>query len=82
MPAIAFTTGKSLLSVCFYFWNGKFFFLFLFFADKKVVGGGKIISDRNCQDGNGHFGTWAPGYSDLNTIGLNDAINSYRCSPD
>lgn len=76
MPAIASSSGKSHHFL--YFWKGKSFFSF--FADEK----GGNHSDFNCQDnGNpyNHFGTYAPGYSDLTVNGFNDQISSYYCNP-
>ncbi|MCJ1344316.1 hypothetical protein MMC31_002519 [Peltigera leucophlebia] len=43
-----------------------------------------FFRDFNCQDnGNpyNHFGTYAPGFSDLTVNGFNDQISSYYCNP-
>lgn len=76
MPAIASSSGESHPPVIFEKKNP----LFSFVADEK--GGNK--SDFNCQDnGNpyNHFGTYAPGFSDLSVNGFNDQISSYYCNP-
>jgi len=45
-----------------------------------------FYSDFNCNDDEGHFGTYSPGYSDLSSAGSpgsywNDRISSYVCHP-
>ncbi|KAI0446715.1 hypothetical protein F4803DRAFT_502116, partial [Xylaria telfairii] len=40
-----------------------------------------FYSAFNCNDSEGHFGTFSPGYQDLTTINWNDKISSYICHP-
>ncbi|MCJ1259339.1 hypothetical protein MMC24_007176 [Lignoscripta atroalba] len=40
-----------------------------------------FFSANGCSDSEGHFGTFAPGYSDLSVINFNDKISSYYCNP-
>lgn len=75
MPVIASSSGESHPPVVFEKKKKK-----AFVADEK--GGNQ--SDFNCQDnGNpyNHFGTYAPGFSDLSVNGFNDQISSYYCNP-
>ncbi|KAI1125400.1 hypothetical protein F5Y10DRAFT_9639 [Nemania abortiva] len=40
-----------------------------------------FYSAFNCDDSEGHFGTFSPGYNDLATLNFNDRISSYICHP-